>query len=89
MKKEEKFRWDAGSELQELSNLYDTYYRQYDAALGRFNAIDPMASKYSSVTPYNYAFSDPVSLNDRYLKHKAAKLKCGSNQKKVWFSRVE
>jgi hypothetical protein len=25
-----------------------------------------MASKYSSVTPYNYAFSDPISLNDPF-----------------------
>ncbi|MFN3841620.1 MAG: hypothetical protein ACK4RF_13015, partial [Cyclobacteriaceae bacterium] len=33
-------------------------------ALGRMNAVDPMASKYASLTPYNYAFNDPVFWND-------------------------
>jgi hypothetical protein len=28
------------------------------------NGVDPVASKYSSVTPYNYSFNDPVALND-------------------------
>ena len=33
-------------------------------ALGRMTGVDAMAGKYSSVTPYNYAFNDPVGLND-------------------------
>jgi hypothetical protein len=28
------------------------------------NQIDPMASKYSSLTPYNYSFNDPVTFTD-------------------------
>ncbi|UII31989.1 hypothetical protein LVD17_27250 [Fulvivirga ulvae] len=43
---------------------YETFYRQYDAAIGRFTAVDIMVNKYPSVTPYNYCFNDPVSYND-------------------------
>jgi hypothetical protein len=40
------------------------FFREYDPALGRMNAVDPMVSKYASLTPYNYAFNDPVYFND-------------------------
>jgi hypothetical protein len=40
------------------------FFRGYDPALGRMLQVDPVASKYSSVSPYNYAFNDPVGLND-------------------------
>ncbi len=33
-------------------------------ALVRMTAIDPMAIKYSSLTPYNYSFNDPIAFND-------------------------
>ncbi len=27
-------------------------------------AIDPVATNYSSLTPYNYSFNDPITFND-------------------------
>ena len=44
--------------------MYDLDYRNFDPVLGRMHGVDPMASKYSSVTPYNYAFNNPVLMND-------------------------
>ncbi len=58
------FLYNAGSELNEKTKNYEMFYREYDAALGRMTAIDPMAIKYSSLTPYNYSFNDPIAFND-------------------------
>ncbi len=58
------FLYNAGSELNEKTKNYEMFYRDYDAALGRMTAIDPMAIKYSSLTPYNYSFNDPIAFND-------------------------
>ncbi len=60
------FLYNAGSELNEKTKNYETYYRDYDPALGRFNQIDPLSSSFSNWTPYNYAFNDPVYWNDPY-----------------------
>ncbi len=58
------FLYNAGSEFNESTGNYETFFREYDPALGRMTAIDPLAAKYSSWSPYNYAFNDPVALND-------------------------
>ena len=34
-------------------------WRQYDAALGRFNSIDKLAEMKYDNTPYRYAFNNP------------------------------
>ena len=59
-----QFLYNGGTELNATSAVYDLFFRNYDPALGRMNQVDPMASKYSSLTPYNFAFNDPVKLND-------------------------
>lgn len=59
--------YNAGAELQDdfgSESSYATFYRHYDPAIGRFNAIDPAVDKYAELSPYVYAFNDPVSLND-------------------------
>lgn len=58
------FLANGGTELNTTSNLYDLEYRNYDPVLGRMNQVDPMASKYASLTPYNFSFNDPVTFND-------------------------
>jgi RHS repeat-associated protein len=58
------FLANGGTELNTTSQLYDLEYRNYDPVLGRMNQVDPMSEKYSSHTPYNYAFNSPVVLND-------------------------
>ncbi|MBX2963967.1 MAG: hypothetical protein KF687_15755 [Cyclobacteriaceae bacterium] len=59
-----QFLYNAGSELNNTTSNYEMFFREYDPALGRMNAVDPMASKYASLTPYNYSFNDPVTYND-------------------------
>ena len=60
--------YNGGSEWQnDYSNMPDyqqTFYRNYDAVLGRFIGIDPMAESAESMTGYQYAMNNPVMMND-------------------------
>jgi RHS repeat-associated protein len=58
------FLYNASSEFNQASGWYETFYRGYDPALGRFMQVDPMAAQYASITPYNYCGSNPVMFND-------------------------
>ncbi|MCZ8215968.1 MAG: polymorphic toxin type 44 domain-containing protein [Cyclobacteriaceae bacterium] len=58
------FLYNEGSELNTTSGYYDLPYRTYDPVLGRMNGVDPLASKYASLTPYNYSNNDPVFYTD-------------------------
>jgi RHS repeat-associated protein len=58
------YLYNAGSELNEKTGWYETALRGYDPYLGRFNGVDPMASKYAGCTPYNFAFNSPAVFND-------------------------
>jgi RHS repeat-associated protein len=60
------FLYNGGTELNTTTQVYDLHYRNYDPVLGRMNQVDPVASKYGSVTPYNYAFNSPVVMNDPF-----------------------
>ena len=41
-------------------NWYDYGARQYDAALGRFTAVDPLTEKYYEMSPYTYCGNNPI-----------------------------
>jgi len=63
-----KHLYNGGSEWQNdytnLPDYYQTFNRNYDAALGRFVGVDPIAESAESMTSYQYAGNNPVMMND-------------------------
>ena len=64
---DEKARFKfTGKELDEEQGL-DWYYfgaRYYDASIGRWLSLDPLAGKYQSLSPYNYVANNPLLFVD-------------------------
>ena len=45
-------------------NWYDYGARHYDAAVGRFATVDPMAEDYSNISTYTYCLNNPLNCVD-------------------------
>lgn len=60
--------FNGGSEwLADFDNdpdFYSTANREYDAVLGRFNGLDPLAELFTSWSPYSFSFNNPVIYSD-------------------------
>lgn len=60
--------YNGGSEWQNdygnLPDLQQTFYRNYDAALGRWIAVDPVAESAEDMSVYQYAGNNPIMMND-------------------------
>ncbi|OJJ16052.1 hypothetical protein BKI52_35370 [marine bacterium AO1-C] len=61
-----RYLYNGQTEREESFGLQwdETPFRRYDPQLGRFHGVDALASKYVGITPYQYAFNNPVMLND-------------------------
>jgi RHS repeat-associated protein len=57
-------RFYNGKEQQDVVGWYDFGARMYNAELGRWMTIDPLAEKYYSINPYGFVFNNPIILID-------------------------
>ncbi len=50
-----------GKEIdRDFGNVYDYGFRIYDPRIGKFLSVDPLASKYPELTPYQFASNRPI-----------------------------
>lgn len=58
------YLYNGGSELNETTGNYETFFRHYDPSLGRFNGVDIKAGQFFSESPYSFAGNSPILYND-------------------------
>ena len=61
-----RYLYNAQTEREESFGLQwdETPFRRYDPQLGRFHGVDALAAAMPGITPYQYAFNNPVMYND-------------------------
>jgi len=63
-KPDDKFQYNAQSEKEESIGIYETPFRGYDAQLGIFRQVDALAGLFSGISPYQFAYNNPIYFND-------------------------
>src|SRR5690606_37004041 len=53
-----------GVELNGHTGEYETRFRGYDPALGRFGQVDPLAGIIPGISPYHFGYNNPVKYAD-------------------------
>jgi RHS repeat-associated protein len=68
---ENKKGFNRGNELQNKEfadgsglELYDATFRMYDAQIGRFHQVDPLADMSLDLSPFAFSNNNPILLND-------------------------
>jgi RHS repeat-associated protein len=61
-----RYGWNGGNEYEDEGelNYSNTFYRKYDAQIGRFTGVDMYAESYAEMTPYQFGANNPVMFND-------------------------
>jgi RHS repeat-associated protein len=61
-----RYGWNGGNEYEDEGelNYSNTFYRKYDAQIGRFTGIDMLAEEFFNFSPYNFGLGNPVMFND-------------------------
>ncbi|WP_409416741.1 DUF6443 domain-containing protein [Flavobacterium sp. PS2] len=60
-----KYKYNSRELQDELGlNMTAMDYRQYDPAIGRFNSMDRLSELAYSISPYRFAYNNPVYWND-------------------------
>ena len=61
-----KYQFNGMVEKEEAFGLelYETPFRSYDAQLGRFWQVEPLADEFHSISMFQFAFNNPISAND-------------------------
>ena len=61
-----RYKYNAGNEYEDEGelNYSNTFYRKYDAQIGRFTGVDMLAEDFADLNPYQYGADNPVMFND-------------------------
>ncbi|MBS1745535.1 MAG: hypothetical protein JST21_05145 [Bacteroidetes bacterium] len=66
MKMQTQYKFNAGTMLETSFDVdyYETYFRQYDAQIGRFTGVDVLSEQTIALSGYQFAGDNPISFND-------------------------
>lgn len=85
---QQNYLFNGGSELERGLDLgwYHTIFRDYDPAIGRFIQVDPLTDFFAGITPYSFAFDNPILYNDPDGLAPMWFLQLRANLKQAWYN---